>query len=125
LRGLAPDEIDIVALVARYHRGAAPKKRHREFGRVSRRDRRTVRCLAAMLRVADGLDRSHFQTIRGVKVEAGRRRVTIGVEAREDAEIEIFTARRKGALFERVFGRTLDVATLASTKASPSTSTSN
>src|SRR5437762_8299425 len=66
LRGFDPEEIDIIALVARYHRQATPKRSHDEFGQLRRRTRTTVRTLAAILRLAEGLDRSHGQTITGL-----------------------------------------------------------
>jgi exopolyphosphatase/guanosine-5'-triphosphate,3'-diphosphate pyrophosphatase len=116
LRGFTPAEVDIIALVARYHRGPSPKKRHREYGALRKRDRRVVKHLAALLRIADGLDRSHFQTVRGLKVTADKERVRIDVEAAEDAELEIFTAERKARLFERTFGRALEISHLSPRK---------
>jgi exopolyphosphatase/guanosine-5'-triphosphate,3'-diphosphate pyrophosphatase len=112
LRGFTQQEIDLIALIARYHRGPAPRRRQREYGALRKRERRVVKRLAALLRVADGLDRSHFQVVRGVRVQVGDEKVRIGVEAVEDAELEVFTAARKGAFFERVFRRALDVAIL-------------
>src|SRR5690606_5736637 len=52
LRGFQPDEIDVIALVARYHRRGTPKKAHGEYAQLSARLRRTVRALASILRVA-------------------------------------------------------------------------
>src|SRR5262249_14478881 len=59
LRGFEPDEIEKIALIARYHRQAAPKRDHDGFGDLKRRARKKVRALAAMLRLAERLDRSH------------------------------------------------------------------
>src|SRR6266566_6402782 len=61
LRGFEPEEIEIIALVARYHRQATPKRGHDGFGDMRRRPRRVVRTLAAILRLAESLDRSHAQ----------------------------------------------------------------
>src|SRR6185295_8915291 len=63
LRGFDPAEIEIIALVARYHRQSAPKKSHAEFGALGRADRRTVRMLGAIVRLAEGLDRSHARPV--------------------------------------------------------------
>lgn len=103
LRGFTREEVELIALVARYHRGGTPKRRHPDFGALGKRARRTVRRLAAILRVADGLDRSHFQVVRGVRVTPGKKKIVIGVETADDAELEVFTARRKARLFERTF----------------------
>src|SRR5205085_2152455 len=56
LRGFEPREVEIIGLVARYHRQAAPKRRHEDYGDFKRKRRRTIRTLAAMLRLAEGLD---------------------------------------------------------------------
>lgn len=119
LKGFTQEEIDVIALTARYHRGASPKKRHKELAALPKRDRGVVKRLAAILRVADGLDRSHFQVVRGVGAVVGAKRVRLRVEAIEDAELEVFTAARKGRLFERVFDRTIDVAVLQGRFAGP------
>src|SRR5437763_4948146 len=68
LRGFEPDEIEIVALAARYHRQGTPKRRHVGFGDLGRRERRVVRTLAAILRLAESLDRSHAQTVVGLEL---------------------------------------------------------
>ena len=52
LRGFEPDEIETIALIARYHRRATPQRRHDGFGDLRRRRRRIVRTLAAILRLA-------------------------------------------------------------------------
>src|SRR5204863_8342399 len=66
LRGFEPEEIEVIALLARYHRQATPKRGHDGFGDLRRRTRRSVRILAAMLRLAESLDRSHAQIITGL-----------------------------------------------------------
>src|SRR3954465_8985557 len=63
LRGFEPTEIEAIALITPYHRQGRPKKSHAEFGHLARRDRRTIRLLAAILRLAEGLDRSHAQVV--------------------------------------------------------------
>ena len=68
LRGFDPAEIEIIALIARYHRQAAPKRSHDGYGSLKGPVRRMVRALAAMVRLAEGLDRSHSQTVSGIDV---------------------------------------------------------
>jgi exopolyphosphatase/guanosine-5'-triphosphate,3'-diphosphate pyrophosphatase len=114
LRGFSRNEVALLGLIARYHRGGAPKRRHPGFGDLPKWQRRALKRLVAILRVADGLDRSHFQVVRSVAASIEERQVVLAVEARDDAELEIFTAKRKGRLFERVFGRTLELRALGS-----------
>ncbi len=103
LQGFTPRELEIVACVARYHRKAFPSKRHAAFGRLERADRRLVRALAGMLRIADGLDRTHTQRISAVTCATHRGFVELTLQARTDPRVEIWDAERKSRLFLRAF----------------------
>ena len=59
LRGFEPHETEVIALVARYHRQAMPKKSHEGYDELTPKLRKTVKRLSAMVRLAEGLDRSH------------------------------------------------------------------
>src|SRR5215207_6195272 len=63
LRGFDPEEIEVIALVARYHRQGTPKKSHEGYGGLRGSRRRAVKALSAMVRLAEGLDRSHAQGV--------------------------------------------------------------
>jgi exopolyphosphatase/guanosine-5'-triphosphate,3'-diphosphate pyrophosphatase len=103
LRGFTARETELVANVARYHRRAPPRAKHPEFARLSRADQRRVRALAAILRIADGLDRGHNQIVEGVHCQVQDGRATFYVLSWHDAEIELWGARRKADLFELAF----------------------
>ncbi len=103
LQGWTAREVELIANVARYHRKAAPKQRHPNFRRLERADRRQVRRLAAILRVADGLDRTHTQRVTAVGVEAGRGPVRLILAAETDPQVERWDADRKSGLFAKVF----------------------
>jgi exopolyphosphatase / guanosine-5'-triphosphate,3'-diphosphate pyrophosphatase len=77
LVGFTDREIELVALVARYHRKSSPKPGHPEYARLAPDDRRVVRVLAGILRVAIGLDRSHDGRVTGISVHTGRHRIVI------------------------------------------------
>lgn len=109
LRGFAPGEVEVIANVARYHRRARPRKAHENFARLDRPDRRLVRQLSAILRVADGLDRTHGQLVDGVKVRVEGERLRLRLEASVNPQVEITDALRKGGLFERTFGVELTI----------------
>lgn len=96
LRGFEPIEIDMIALVARYHRQAAPRKSHEGIAPLSGRLRRVVKLLGAMLRLAEGLDRSHAQVIGGLRVNRGKDAGTYAIRLRasSDAELELWAAQR-------------------------------
>jgi exopolyphosphatase/guanosine-5'-triphosphate,3'-diphosphate pyrophosphatase len=107
LRGFDPQEIEIIALLARYHRQAAPKKAHEGYGGLKGGLRRTVRTLAAMLRLAEGLDRSHAQVVSALDVVPRGNAYLIRLRAAGDAELELWAAHRHGAELERVLHRPL------------------
>ena len=64
LPGLSDREKQIVANVARYHRGAKPKLKHEGFAALDPDDREIVMMLGAILRLADGLDRTHTDAVQ-------------------------------------------------------------
>lgn len=108
LRGYSPREVDLVANVARYHRRAYPQKSHPAFGRLEKADRRLVRRLAGILRVADGLDRTHTRRVSAVQCEQRRGRLRLVVSAASDPRVEIWDAERKAGLLQRVLDTTLE-----------------
>jgi len=99
----------IVASVARYHKGALPKATHRSFTELSPADRGAVTRLSAILRVADGLDRTHRSVVVRLSAKVLPRRVRVRCLVRAAAEEERETALRKGDLFTDVFHRELSI----------------
>ena len=104
LPGFTKRERRIVALLARYHRGPPPRSRHRRFSALSPDEQEAVRRLAAILRVADGLDRTHAGVVKDVKLERETRGFRLWVAARGDARWEVLAAEKKGDLFHEVYG---------------------
>jgi exopolyphosphatase/guanosine-5'-triphosphate,3'-diphosphate pyrophosphatase len=107
LQNFSREEVRIIASVARYHRKSMPKKSHRQFTNLSKRGKRVVVVGAALLRIADGLDRSHAGVVSNIRTKLARHHVTITVHARGDAELELWGARRQMPLFTRVFERSV------------------
>jgi exopolyphosphatase/guanosine-5'-triphosphate,3'-diphosphate pyrophosphatase len=109
LMGLTPGERAIVANVARYHRKSTPDPSHPNFRDLDKDARGRVRALAAILRIADALDREHLAKVSGVRahVDQGKRRLTLTVSGQEDRELEEWTVVAKADLFRDEYG--LDV----------------
>jgi putative phosphoesterase len=97
----------IVGLVARYHRKALPKEQHSYFCDLDANQRDIVCKLAGILRVADGLDRSHDSRIKDISCVADREQVKMVCHSGEPLDGEFALAAEKGSLFEQVFGRKL------------------
>ena len=110
LDGFSGYELELIANVARYHRRAHPSKRHENWRRVRPADRERVRHLAGILRLADGLDRTHAQNVRSADVaDVTDQTVTVEVSAREDPWLEIGDARRKADLLEDAIERGVEL----------------
>lgn len=107
--GFTRRELQIVANVARYHRKSEPKQKHSSYRALSPADRKLVRMLSGILRVADGLDRTHTQRVRGVGIELRGRLARLRVDAAEEPAVDIWGAARKGRLFEKVFDCDLEL----------------
>lgn len=105
LRGFHPDEIEVMALVARYHRRGTPRRNHAEYARLPAALRRAVRTLSAILRVAESLDRSHSQVISGVHVRDAADHLRLELSASGDAELEVWATSRHLEPFERFAGK--------------------
>ena len=99
----------IVAAIARYHKGALPKSTHRPYADLSPADRGAVTRLSAILRVADGLDRTHRSVVLRISAKVLPRRVRIRCMVRVAAEEERESALRKGDLFTKTFHRELSI----------------
>ena len=95
----------LVALIARYHRKALPRYDHEDFARLGDEDRQLVRALGGILRVADGLDRTHTDAVRDVRCEVSAEQIVIRCEVDGSADAEIWAANEKADLLESVFGR--------------------
>jgi exopolyphosphatase / guanosine-5'-triphosphate,3'-diphosphate pyrophosphatase len=100
-------EIDVIAHVARYHRGATPKVSHPTLAALKPWQQRTVRKLAALLRLADALDRTHASRVEEIYCAIGGRKVTLEVLSRYSVELELEAARERGRFFEKVFACSL------------------
>jgi len=101
---LTKQDTTLVALVARYHRRALPLPSHPEYMALDRESRIIVLKLAALLRIADALDRSHTQKYRDLTFSREPPDFVITAPEVDDLTIERAALRDKGALFVTVYG---------------------
>jgi exopolyphosphatase/guanosine-5'-triphosphate,3'-diphosphate pyrophosphatase len=113
LPGFTPDEQAVVANVARYHRAGVPKPTHAEFQRLDAGDRRLVLELAAFLRLANGLDRSHFRNVARLDARLEERDgepvFALALRTHADPALDVWAARQGGELFASVFGVSVEI----------------
>ncbi len=114
LPGLSEQERHIVANVARYHRGARPTLQHRGFAALTDHEQAVVRRLSAILRLADGLDRTHTDAVRYLEVTSENNRFVVLVSCPDGCAIEAWAGTKKGRFFGELFGVQVEVRVTAS-----------
>jgi exopolyphosphatase/guanosine-5'-triphosphate,3'-diphosphate pyrophosphatase len=102
--GLTQEDNTLVALVARYHRRALPSRSHLEYQVLSRDSRLVVSKLAAILRIADALDRSHLRQLHALSFVREDDQLVITASDVEDVALERLALAEKGDLMESIFG---------------------
>ncbi len=114
LAGFTDEEIEIIANLAYFHRKSAPKKRHAHFQALARDDQQMVRRLAALLRLAEGLDRSHLGLVRDVALsieqgETPQRLLRLTAYTDADPQLELWYIGNEKAAVEEAFGMPLEI----------------
>lgn len=109
LMGFKEEEIDVMANVARYHRRSTPKSRHPHYKKLDKSVKERVKKLSALLRVADGLDRSHYQNVRSFDLTIHDKSINLTLNTEADPNLEIWGAMRKRSLFEEVTEKNLTI----------------
>jgi exopolyphosphatase / guanosine-5'-triphosphate,3'-diphosphate pyrophosphatase len=104
LEGFSPNEIELIAQVARYHRKSLPKKSHTDFMALAPAHRDVVCKLAAILRIADGLDRGHYGNVTALRTVRRGKSLSIRLTCQAEPELELWGGRQKTDMFEEVFG---------------------
>ncbi len=112
LLGITPSEQVVIANVARYHRGAPPKKKHRNFSGLDKDLRDRILRLSAILRVADGLDRGHVGAVRELGIRYLKRAIRITPRPAKGARqlrLELWGAHRKSQLLAELAGIPVEI----------------
>jgi exopolyphosphatase/guanosine-5'-triphosphate,3'-diphosphate pyrophosphatase len=118
LLGFTENEKEVIANIARYHRKSHPKPKHENFQMLSREEQTSMTKLAAILRIADGLDRGHTSSIADIVCRRRGKSVVLYLQPANGRQIdmEIWGANRKKDLFEETFGVDVRLVDNASTR---------
>jgi exopolyphosphatase/guanosine-5'-triphosphate,3'-diphosphate pyrophosphatase len=109
--GFDETEKVILASAALYHRGSLPRKRDTEFTALEPRMQHRILVLSTLVRLAENLDRSQAGHVASASLRAaGGRRVMLDIESAQDPQVELIGLRDQREVFERVFGRALEIA---------------
>lgn len=103
IEGFTQRELKLMANIARYHRKGLPSAHHVEYVALSAEDRRLVRRLGALLRLADGLDLDHFQVVEAVRVARTGDALRLELHARDEPSLALWAVERLSDLFEAEF----------------------
>ncbi len=112
LLGMTPADQIIVANVARYHRGAEPRKKQRNYAGLDKPMRRTIKRLSAILRVADGFDRGHASAVAEIKarwLDRALRLTAVPARSGNNLRLELWGASRKSNLLSKVAGVPVEI----------------
>ena len=102
--GLSRDDVETIALLARYHRHEVPANSDPMYGELELTDRMRVAKMAAILRVADALERGHAQRVNGVRARIRGRMLELELQGVRETAVEDLALRLKGDLFADIFG---------------------
>jgi exopolyphosphatase/guanosine-5'-triphosphate,3'-diphosphate pyrophosphatase len=97
----------LIGSIARYHRKALPKMKHDHYAALTWKEQRWVNILGGILRLADGLDRTHQVRVRAVRAEFNPKQIILQCTVRHPAEDERAGAMEKGDLLEQALSRKL------------------
>lgn len=114
LFGLAPKDLNLVAMVARYHRRALPRPTHELYSALDRESRVAVSKMAALLRIADALDSGHVQRVSDPEFANEAGMLIVKTRPRPDLVLEKYALQQKSQMFEQVFGMQVDLRESAS-----------
>ena len=113
LPDLVSHDMLLIALVARYHRRAEPSADHEGYRDLSDEERSRVDRMAALLRIADALDRQHRQHVTAVRAHSASKELRLELDAASDVSLEEWAIEKKAQLVTRV----LDVKLVVHTNA--------
>jgi exopolyphosphatase/guanosine-5'-triphosphate,3'-diphosphate pyrophosphatase len=102
--GLTPAQMGIVANVARYHRKSAPKPQHRDYEQLPAKQRANVSALAAILRLANALDRERAGAVRSVELTYKKPKLIVKLTGEGEMLLEKWALSEQREVFESVFG---------------------
>jgi exopolyphosphatase/guanosine-5'-triphosphate,3'-diphosphate pyrophosphatase len=104
LFGLSRQDLTLIGLVARYHRRAMPRAYHTEYTTLDHHARLVVSQLAALLRVADALDRQRVRPLPRPTFTRAGNQFLVTINEAADLTLERIALKQKANMFEQLFG---------------------
>lgn len=113
LIGFNDEEVELIANIARYHRQSNPKDSHYNFQKLNREQKKVVKELSSLLRIAEGLDKGHKCAIKDIKLSlnsGGKKlkcKLTSNIKG-YNCSLEKWSAIGKSKEFKKEFGVDID-----------------
>lgn len=105
LFGLRKRELELIAIIARYHRRAMPQRSHVQFVALDRDERMVVSKLAAILRVANALDKDHSPKTPELKISREGDQFILTAPNISDMTMGRLALASRSDFFTEVFGK--------------------
>lgn len=107
---LQPEEIKMIASIARYHRKATPQKSHYNYVSLSSEAQLVVQKLSSILRIANALDAAHKQKIKQIDVQMKKRGIiTLEVYTQDSIALERTSFLDRKRFFEEISGKIINL----------------
>ena len=102
--GLSRSDNQIIAQIAKYHKGTSVPQDDESYQMMPRPDRMTILKLTAILRIADALDRGHIQKFNDFSIKIQQNSMIINTKNAKNTVLERIALSEKSGMFESVFG---------------------
>ncbi len=106
INGVNDDDLKIIALAIRYHRGKKPKDKHKIYCDLNDIDKRKVQVVSSIIRIADALDYNHAQEAQNIHLSYDFTSCALTLNTPINTMFNVGTKRafeKKKTLFEQVF----------------------
>lgn len=104
LPGFTDNERQVIANLCRYHRKSMPTALHPGFQALGEDEKKWVVMLTPLLRLADALDRSRRQPVRGVSVKVRGGSIDVTLDSHGDTDLEVWAAEAASTATREVYG---------------------
>lgn len=110
LVGFTSEEIEIIANITRYHRKALPDDKHENFANLSEENKKVVKILSAILRMSDGLEKTHAALINSIKsIQTKKDEIVLVLRyLTHPPDTELWAAKKRKRVLENVLNIKID-----------------
>jgi len=99
----------MIALISRYHRGSLPKNTHKYFRDLDPALKNRVCWLAGILKISDGLDRTHLGSIKNINCRITKNKITLSLTPKQIPAEDRITGLKKADLLEKYSGKRIAI----------------